>query len=83
MSELERPSETSPAATQQPVPPEPWPPLWSWIVRILGTAIMVQQAWFEQQDRKWLLLCAMALMLGELGVKSLFRFLLRDAGGQS
>jgi hypothetical protein len=43
---------------------------------------MVQQAWFEQQDRKWLLLCAMALMLGELGVKSLFRFLLRDAGGQ-
>lgn len=48
---------------------------------MLGVAIMVQQTWFEQEDRQWLLLCAMGCLLGEIGAKSALRFMLRNGGG--
>lgn len=63
-------------------PPEPWSGWWSWTVRIMGLVIMAQQAFFEQEDRQWLLLCAMGMMLGEIGLKAGLRFMMRAAGGR-
>lgn len=81
MSELE-PSRAGPLEPEGAQQPEPWPKGWSWFVRILGAATMVQQVWFEQEDRQWLLLCAMGMMLGEIGLKAGLRFLMRNVGGQ-
>lgn len=82
MSDLEQRPD-APARRDPPAPrPEPWSATWSWIVRLFGLAIMAQQAFFEQQDRQWLLLCAMGMMLGEVGLKSLLRVVLRNMGGE-
>lgn len=78
MTDLEPGQNTKPAAQQQ----EPWSPWWSWAVRGLGFVIMAQQAFLKDEDRQWLLLCAMGMMLGEIGLKAGLRFLLRNTGGQ-
>ena len=84
MSDLETngrpPPDISTPADPPSHPVEPWPAAWSWAVRILGLLIMSQQAFLENEDRQWLLLCAMGMMLGELGLKSILRFLLRNSG---
>jgi hypothetical protein len=84
VSDLEPPRDTPPdrRATTSAPSPEPWSAGWSWTVRLLGAAIMAHQAFFETEDRQWLLLCAMGMMLGELGLKALLRFLLRTGGGE-
>lgn len=80
MSDLE-PRRDAQAQTP-PATAEPWSVWWSWTVRLSGLAIMGHQAFFEQEDRQWLLLCAMGMMLGEIGLKAGLRFLLRQGGGQ-
>lgn len=68
----------TPARSQQ----EPWSATRSWIVWGLGLAIVIHQEFFESKERQWLLLCAMGMMLGELGLKSILRFVMRNTGGE-
>lgn len=82
MTDLEqRPDEPPERRDPNSPHPEPWSATRSWIVWGLGLAIMAHQAFFEQEDRQWLLLCAMGMMLGELGLKSVLRFVMRNTGG--
>lgn len=83
MTDLEPSRAGQPDPPTPPAPPEPWSALWSWIVRLLGAAVIINQAFFEDADRQWLLLCAMGCLLGEVGLKAFLRFLLRNAGGES
>jgi hypothetical protein len=79
VSDLEPPRDDPP--DRPPRATEPWSATRSWIVWALGLTIMAHQAFFEQKDRQWLLLCAMGMMLGELGLKSILRFVMRNGGG--
>lgn len=68
-------------ATEVAASPEPWSVWWSRLVQVAGLAIMGWQTFAEHSDRQWLLLCAMGMMLGEIGLRALFRLLLRASGG--
>lgn len=74
--EVERKEAPEPPASQ-----EPWSIWWSRVVQVGGLGIMGYETFVEHADRQWLLLCAMGMMLGEIGLKSLFRVLLRVSGG--
>ena len=80
MSELEPPRAGPPGPPKPSRQDQPWPAWWSWVVRFMGLAIMAQQAFFKEEDRQWLLLCAMGMMLGEIGLKALVRFF-QNMGG--
>lgn len=59
---------------------EPWSIWWSRVVQVAGLGIMGYETFVEHADRQWLLLCSMGMMIGEIGLKALFRMLIRATG---
>jgi hypothetical protein len=66
--------------TGQPQPaatPSGWWDTWFWrLVQICGLGLVIYEARFEHADRPWLLLVAVAMMLGGLGAQFVLRWIL-------
>lgn len=64
---------------ENPQPPpssDPWQIWFSRIVQIGGLILIGYEARWEHNDRPWLLLVAVAMMTGGLGLQALARWLL-------
>lgn len=63
-------------APDAPRPADPWSIWFSRLVQVVGLAIMVYETLVEHTDRPWLLLSAMAMLLGGLGLQLIVRWAL-------
>jgi hypothetical protein len=58
----------------RPSPSDPWGIWFSRLVQIAGLGIMVYETLVEKVDRPWLLLSAMSMLLGGIGLQALLRW---------
>lgn len=56
--------------------PDPWQIWFSRLIQIVGLAVVVYEVRWEHNDRPWILLVAVAMMTGGLGLQALARWLM-------
>lgn len=77
MTDLEQRPEPDPPARS----PDRWGSSFFKLVQVSGLATFLYEAFVEKNDRPWLLLCSMGMMLGAIGLQALVRVISRVAGG--
>lgn len=55
---------------------DPWSIWFSRFIQVFGAVIMGYEAFAEHTDRPWLLLCAMAMLIGGIGLQLIVRWAL-------
>lgn len=63
-------------AEEPQAPRDPWGIWFSRLMQIVGLSVIVYEARWEHNDRPWLLLAALAMMTGGLGLQVLVRWLM-------
>lgn len=64
-----------PARRPPPAAPDAWGKWFSRVMQTVGLGVVVFEAGWERNDRPWLLLVAVAMMTGGLGLQILLRWL--------
>lgn len=77
MNDLEQRPELAPPAPR----PDRWGASFFKLVQVSGLATFLYEAFVEQIDRPWLLLCSMGMMLGAIGLQAAVRVISRVVGG--
>jgi hypothetical protein len=70
-----KPSRRRERPPEQPRP-DPWQIWFSRLIQVMGLAVVVYETRWEHNDRPWLLLVAVAMMTGGLGLQVLVRWLM-------
>jgi hypothetical protein len=71
-----KPARRRPQPPEQPARPDPWQIWFSRLIQIMGLGIVVYETRWEHNDRPWLLLAAVAMMTGGLGLQVLVRWMM-------
>lgn len=75
------PERPDPTPVPAPTRPDPWSIWFSRLMQVAGLGLVVYEAVGENVDRPYLLLVAMGMMLGGLGLRMVLEWLTRKVGG--